>query len=131
MSHPDARAAVRAWIERGEPTDIHGEPVLHHEVDDLADERDGLRLRCAAAEEQRNALRARVAELEAERDAGLVARPRETWTEDDGCVLWWTLPVCEPPYVGTELDDDFPDYVTHWTPLVCPDAREDGGSDGE
>ncbi len=24
----------------------------------------------------------------------------------------------EPPYAGTPLADDFPDYVTHWTPMV-------------
>jgi len=44
-------------------------------------------------------------------------RPRETWDEDDGPALWWMFPVSEPPYAGTPLDDDFPDYVTHWTPL--------------
>lgn len=26
------------------------------------------------------------------------------WSEDDGNVLWWRLPVSEPPYVGTPLD---------------------------
>lgn len=44
-------------------------------------------------------------------------RSRDSWHEDDGTALWWTLPVEEPPYCGTPLDDDFPDYATHWTPL--------------
>ena len=43
--------------------------------------------------------------------------PVDKWHEDDGDVLWWRFPVVEAPYVGTPLDDDFPDYVTHWTPL--------------
>lgn len=44
-------------------------------------------------------------------------RPRSEAHEDDGCVLWWTVPVREPPYVGTEIDDIFPEYATHWSPL--------------
>lgn len=42
------------------------------------------------------------------------------WDEYDGNVLWWRFPINEPPYVGTPLDDDFPPYVTHWTPLELP-----------
>jgi hypothetical protein len=34
--------------------------------------------------------------------------------------LWWRFPIAEPPYSGTPLDDDFPDYVTHWTMSVVP-----------
>lgn len=49
-----------------------------------------------------------------------IARDRADWSDDDGPVLWWLWPIREPPYVGTPDDDDFPDYVTHWTPLVCP-----------
>lgn len=48
------------------------------------------------------------------------AREFREWDEFDGDVLWWKLPVVEPPYVGTPLDDDFPDYVTHWTKIVVP-----------
>jgi hypothetical protein len=47
-------------------------------------------------------------------------RPLSQWHEDIGTVLWWKLPVVEPPYVGSPLDEDFPDYVTCWTPLVLP-----------
>lgn len=47
-------------------------------------------------------------------------QPRGEWNEGWGNVLWWRFPVTEPPYVGTPLDDDFPDYVTHWTQLPVP-----------
>lgn len=48
-------------------------------------------------------------------------RPLDEWHEDDGDVLWWLLPVSEPPWVGSPLDNDWPsDYYTHWTPLPKP-----------
>lgn len=51
------------------------------------------------------------------------ARPASDWHEDMGPVLWWRFPVVEPPYAGTPLDSDWPDYVTHWTPIsIPPDA---------
>lgn len=49
------------------------------------------------------------------------ARPLDDWAEEDGAVLWWSFPLREPPYVGSPLDDDFPDYVTHWTPISVPE----------
>ncbi|MGF6356144.1 hypothetical protein ABIE27_004059 [Paenibacillus sp. 4624] len=42
------------------------------------------------------------------------------WHEDDGDVLWWQMPVNEPPYCGTPLDLDWPGYHTYWTPLIVP-----------
>lgn len=45
---------------------------------------------------------------------------KDSWCEEDGVVLWWKFPIVEPPYVGTPLDDDFPDYVTHWTVIKIP-----------
>lgn len=48
------------------------------------------------------------------------SRPLDDWDEKHGPVLWWKFPVCEPPYVGTPLDDDFPEYVTHWTAINVP-----------
>lgn len=42
------------------------------------------------------------------------------WNEDDGDVLWWKLPVCEPPYAGTPFDCDFDPSYTHWTPIIVP-----------
>ena len=50
------------------------------------------------------------------------ARPREEWDEEDGPALWWFFPIVEPPYAGDPREDDFPDYYTHWTPIVCPEA---------
>lgn len=48
-------------------------------------------------------------------------RPIDEWHEDKGDVLWWSFPIEEPPYCGTPLDADWPDYHTHWTPLVIPE----------
>ena len=31
-------------------------------------------------------------------------RPFSEWLEDHGNVLWWRLPISEPPYVGTPND---------------------------
>lgn len=43
------------------------------------------------------------------------------WHEDEGNVIWWKLPINEPPYVGTPLDSDFKEgYYTHFTRLIDP-----------
>lgn len=48
-------------------------------------------------------------------------RVAEEYHEDLGPVLWWRLPVSEPPRVGSPLDDDWvPDYYTHFTKLPEP-----------
>ena len=47
-------------------------------------------------------------------------RPLEEWGEDYGDVLWWTFPIEEPPYVGSPLDENWPGYHTHWTPIIVP-----------
>jgi hypothetical protein len=59
----------------------------------------------------------------------LIALPVSEWHEDTGNVIWWRVPVEEPPWVGTPLDSDWTDdYYTHFTPLVIPaNARADGG----
>lgn len=51
----------------------------------------------------------------------------EQWHEDTGPVLWWRLPVAEPPWVGTPLDSDWKEgYYTHFTRLRVPaDPRVD------
>lgn len=47
--------------------------------------------------------------------------PAEEWNEDDGDVIWWRLPVEEPPYIGSPLCDDFTfGYYTHFTRLIMP-----------
>lgn len=58
------------------------------------------------------------------------ARTVDEWHEDFGDVLWWTFPVNEPPYCGSPMDMDWPDYHTHWTPIVTPlaPAHKEGSS---
>ncbi|APB77406.1 hypothetical protein PPYC2_21730 [Paenibacillus polymyxa] len=51
-------------------------------------------------------------------------RPLDEWGEDYGDVLWWKFPIVEPPYCGTPLDADWPDYHTHWTPITIPVTTE-------
>jgi|GEM_PF-4278607 len=65
----------------------------------------------------------RVAEEGLEQSSALLSwyetlQPLDDWHEDYGNVLWWKLPVCEPPYCGKPEDSDWPDYHTHFTPLV-------------
>lgn len=48
------------------------------------------------------------------------ARAADTWTDGNGPVLWWMLPVSEAPYVGTPSDQNWPGTHTHWTPLPAP-----------
>jgi hypothetical protein len=43
-----------------------------------------------------------------ELDKILKTSPYEDWHEDEGAVLWWLIPIAEPPYVGTPNDDDWP-----------------------
>lgn len=51
-------------------------------------------------------------------------RTIDEWHEDYGDVLWWKFPIEEPPYCGTPLDDSWPDYHTHWTPIALPEQPE-------
>jgi hypothetical protein len=53
-------------------------------------------------------------------DEMTVVRPQSAWALSDGPVLWWKLPVSEPPYLGTPRDDGWPGDHTHWTPLPTP-----------
>jgi len=59
--------------------------------------------------------------LNNEDDEGYVEPiPKSDWKDLYGAVLWWRFPIIEPPYVGTPLDDDFPEHVTHFTRLQVP-----------
>jgi len=49
-----------------------------------------------------------------------VARPLAEYHEDHGPVVWWSFPICEPSYIGSPSDDDWPGYHTHWTPHPNP-----------
>ena len=53
-------------------------------------------------------------------DEMTIVRPQAAWLGSDGPVLWWKLPVTEPPYLGTPRDDGWPGDHTHWTPLPTP-----------
>ena len=79
-------------------------------------------LRITSAMRERGAERRRRIEAEKqleEMKLALVEIPADEWHEDDGPALWWRLPVQEPPWVGSPLDDDWmPGYYTHWMPLA-------------
>lgn len=54
----------------------------------------------------------------------VIAYQADKWHEDMGDVLWWEFPIREAPYCGTPLDDDFPEYMTHFTKINLPDEIE-------
>lgn len=63
-------------------------------------------------------------------------QPIEDWTEDDGNVLWWCLPICEPPYCGTPYDTDFradngEGYFTHFSYIIRNEVLERHNSEYE
>jgi len=61
-----------------------------------------------------------------ELEAAKILHPLEEYHEDNGAVLWWKLPINEPPYCGSPLCDDWPRYHTHWTVLICPTCKGSG-----
>lgn len=72
------------------------------------------------------ALRAAAGEL-------LKLRPASEWHDDVGDVLWWVLPVEEPPYVGSPLSSGWPfeDFDTgetvpgvFWSRIPVPGEAE-------
>ncbi|WP_313578604.1 hypothetical protein [Lacrimispora sp.] len=74
-----------------------------------------------------------IKKLKAYEDTGLEpedmhkANPFAEWGEEYGDCLWWSFPIEEPPYCGTPLDCDFPDYVTHFTRFSIPQLEFEGG----
>lgn len=51
----------------------------------------------------------------------LTLRKLEEWHEDIGDVVWWKIPIEEPPYVGSPLDSAWiEDYYTHFYELILP-----------
>jgi hypothetical protein len=48
-------------------------------------------------------------------DVYLRVYPIEDYHEDIGPVLWWKFPIVVPPYVGSPLCRDWPDYHTHFS----------------
>lgn len=56
----------------------------------------------------------------------LQLRPESEYHEDMGPVLWWGLPIKEPPYVGTPLDWEFlPECYTHFSTLPVPELPQE------
>lgn len=53
-------------------------------------------------------------------EEALTLREKEDYHDDDGDVVWYKYPIEECPYVGTPLDDNFPEYMTHWHYLQNP-----------
>lgn len=49
----------------------------------------------------------------------------DDWGEDDSICLWWKFPIEEEPYVGSPLDVNFPNDVTHFTRIIIPDEPID------
>jgi len=74
---------------------------------------------CPNCEAQTKFIAAKLRELHQQwQDEVRKLNPREEWHEDFGSVLWWRVPIVEPPYCGSPLEDDFPeDYYTHWSKL--------------
>ena len=57
---------------------------------------------------------------------GIIAQPADEWYEEYGDCLWWSLPIEEPPYLGTPTSWDrygnptVPDECTHFTRIYLP-----------
>ncbi len=54
------------------------------------------------------------------------ARPYHLWHDDDGDVLWWLFPICEPPYSGSPLAQGWPfheddEHALGWTRFQIPE----------
>jgi hypothetical protein len=100
---------------------VRSKEIVHAADDDLRSyEHGNLRDSINAIATERDNLRAALAKVEAERDDASRPRALDDWHEEDGGALWWKFPIVEPPYVGSPLSEDFPEYVTHWTPLPLP-----------
>lgn len=56
-------------------------------------------------------------------------RPLSEYHEDHGTVLWWHLPIQEPPYVGSgpgiqECQLITNGWLTHWSPIPQPTIKK-------
>jgi hypothetical protein len=55
----------------------------------------------------------------------LTLLPADNWHDDLGEVLWWRVPICEAPFVGSPLGDDWlEDYYTHFSLFPHPQAAD-------
>jgi hypothetical protein len=83
-----------------------------------------LHVMLAAARRECEELRVERDRMQAEWEWLTTLKPKSEWSDDWGDVLWWRVPVVEPPfYQGSPLDTDWCDVeadVTHWTPIPNP-----------
>ncbi|WP_338709200.1 hypothetical protein [Paenibacillus amylolyticus] len=83
-------------------------------------------IRIVAERQENERLRKDLEEVQTAYNNLQTPKPIDEWHEDDGYVLWFQIPVWEPPYCGTPLDSDWPGYHTHWTPLPALRQEEEG-----
>lgn len=62
-------------------------------------------------------------------EGAFVVHPLEDWHEDDGDVLWWRLPIREPPFVSTPLSSDWRLEAKNGRCITADDVG-DGGDGG-
>ena len=97
-------------IETGHFDSNQGEARLREALEKISEETDDPISMCRAKEA-----------LSHTEDTGIQkVRTLDEWHEDYGDVLWWTFPIQEPPYVGSPLCNDWPEYHTHWTVIAIP-----------
>lgn len=96
--------------------------VERRRADALATERDSAVAHAESARLDCESALARAEKAEQALALATTLRPLYEWHEGYGNVLWWTLPIVEPPHIGSPLDDEpsLPDHVTHWTPILAP-----------
>ncbi|TXN24009.1 hypothetical protein [Methylobacterium sp. WL9] len=75
-----------------------------------------------AATAQADRTAGELAAAEAEKVRRTTPRPIAEYHEDFGFVTWWIFPVCEPAWIGSPNDSDWPGYHTHFTPH--PDVQD-------
>lgn len=54
-----------------------------------------------------------------------VLRPLSEWQEDDGDVLWYRVPICEPPFVSSPLQSDWLVETANGRCIKVEDSEED------
>ena len=59
-----------------------------------------------------------------DRNDPYILRPASEWHDDYGAVLWWHLPVCEPPEVG--YGPGAGECNAGGTPTICARQIEEG-----
>jgi CDGSH-type Zn-finger protein len=121
---PDREAEIRQRRQRGLVGDLDelvaDVDFLLGRVATVREQRDIYKGADLAMQEQCSVLRVEMDEMRAKAiDDAKPIPPRrlDEWNEEDGAVVWWKFPVCEPAWIGHPNCDDWPDdFYTHWTP---------------